>query len=936
MHCRKFIVGNKSYISISHFTHGRRRANRILAFLILTLLIAGAFNNLLGNPPLIQNASASLSPPSDWQYVRQLNISDAGGNSTDYQKKLRLYANDNTKDDPANGTIDLVGYCSDFPNDIRFGTTNDPSTATQLPQWIEQTNIQANTLTEYSGNPVFSGGTGQSYARFGTVWKDDSTYYLFYEYNNTIYYVTSSDGKSWGTSATLCIEPSSSGWDSSIVTVPIVWKEGSRWYMLYRGDDGTTKQIGLVWSDDLSSWTKSPNNPVLQPSSSGWDSSHVEQNNIIKVGNTYYLWYNNWHYSPAPGYRYSGLATTTSSPENWSNSNFTKDSNNPIITDGVNDNSFCGTIFKYGSYYYQIEAAQDDTNRILLAEMWRSPNPTFYDNEREYMGVIFNAPSTSSNWEYWSPDVIGIVSDDITRSTFNATGGELWFYYTGCDSGGWSNSQMGLFEITNPSNWLSGSNYADIWVKLPSDGSDTIYLFAGNSGASEYSNGGATFQFFDNFSSSIDWTNKWSSTSQSNYSVSDGKLVLTKPSSSGGIIHTKNKYQDVIFEALIRNGDSDGDLYFSPTPTAGTYDGSEEIVIDHTGTSHTRVRINSVNSDVDITEDTSKYWKVSYRSPSSGNAKGIVYNSDDSIQNSKEAIPVYRDVYMGLLHWIGAGSSYVDWIFIRKYADPEPEWDSYGSWTSLTTNSAPTQSNQLIWDGSTEKTLNATDVTVSPTSFNITISDPDGDKMNITIKTNESGTWKVVNQTSGSGLSNGTYSFTNVSWVDSYSTTYYISFNVTDGTDWTNETFKFTTIAGANVVCSSSIYNSAGNTVSYNWGNWTATGGDTNVGNYSDANQTYIKATNDGGADGTATIDWTAGYLANGSNQIAINNNIKYVYGTGATPSAVSSWTFSTVDDFSFQVTIPASSTFWMYYEIQSVGAVPSGAYTQTFTWTAT
>ncbi|MHA1290371.1 MAG: PKD domain-containing protein, partial [Candidatus Thorarchaeota archaeon] len=111
------------------------------------------------------------------------------------------------------------------------------------------------------------------------------------------------------------------------------------------------------------------------------------------------------------------------------------------------------------------------------------------------------------------------------------------------------------------------------------------------------------------------------------------------------------------------------------------------------------------------------------------------------------------------------------------------------------TNTNPVQSNQLIWDGSAEKSLNATDVAVPPTSFNITISDTDGDKMNITVKTNESGTWQVVNQTGGSGLSNGTYSFTNVSWVDSYSTTYYISFNVTDGTDWANETFKFTTIA---------------------------------------------------------------------------------------------------------------------------------------------
>jgi len=150
-----------------------------------------------------------------------------------------------------------------------------------------------------------------------------------------------------------------------------------------------------------------------------------------------------------------------------------------------------------------------------------------------------------------------------------------------------------------------------------------------------------------------------------------------------------------------------------------------------------------------------------------------------------------------------------------------------------------------------------------------------------------------------------------------------------------NHTFEIT--KSANVICDQNIYNYDGNIVSYNWGNWTANPGDTNVGNYSDASQTFIKATNNGSADGTATISWNAGYFSNGANQIDISNNIKYVYGTGTTPSAVSSWTYSAVDtDHSFQVTVPASSTLWVYYEIQNVGTVPSGTYTQSFTWTAT
>jgi len=152
-----------------------------------------------------------------------------------------------------------------------------------------------------------------------------------------------------------------------------------------------------------------------------------------------------------------------------------------------------------------------------------------------------------------------------------------------------------------------------------------------------------------------------------------------------------------------------------------------------------------------------------------------------------------------------------------------------------------------------------------------------------------------------------------------------------------NHTFEIT--KSANVDCNQSIFNYNGNVVSYNWGNWSANPGDTNVGKYSDANQTFIKATNNGSADGTATISWSYGTLNNTTTgkTIAIDNNIKYVYGTGTTPSAVSSWTYSAVDtDHSFQVTVPASSTLWLYYEIQNIGAVPSGTYTQSFTWTAT
>jgi len=171
-------------------------------------------------------------------------------------------------------------------------------------------------------------------------------------------------------------------------------------------------------------------------------------------------------------------------------------------------------------------------------------------------------------------------------------------------------------------------------------------------------------------------------------------------------------------------------------------------------------------------------------------------------KNTNYYICVYSDDTIGIKYGNEPG-------YTRKYETATyPEWESPIDWDGTNANQAisiyctymthnPIQSNQKIWNATTkvEKSLNATNVDLYPTSFNVTISDADGDNMNITIMTNESGTWTTVNQTSGSGLSNGAYNFTNCSWVDSYSTKYWISFNLTDGYDWTNETYHFTTEA---------------------------------------------------------------------------------------------------------------------------------------------
>ncbi len=89
----------------------------------------------------------------------------------------------------------------------------------------------------------------------------------------------------------------------------------------------------------------------------------------------------------------------------------------------------------------------------------------------------------------------------------------------------------------------------------------------------------------------------------------------------------------------------------------------------------------------------------------------------------------------------------------------------------------------------------STNIAIPPNSFYITVIDPSGDNMNITWRTNFSGSWVTFNITDGggSGIGDGTYSATNTSWVTSHSTKYWWSVNVSNDLAWTNETYFFTT-----------------------------------------------------------------------------------------------------------------------------------------------
>jgi len=98
------------------------------------------------------------------------------------------------------------------------------------------------------------------------------------------------------------------------------------------------------------------------------------------------------------------------------------------------------------------------------------------------------------------------------------------------------------------------------------------------------------------------------------------------------------------------------------------------------------------------------------------------------------------------------------------------------------TPQAPVIKNQYPPNGATGVQLNPT--------LSVSVVDYHGDLMNIFFRTNASGTWQGLGNYTSVG--NGTYTQTTINMAN-YNTRYWWSVSVTDGTNWTNQTYSFTT-----------------------------------------------------------------------------------------------------------------------------------------------
>lgn len=84
---------------------------------------------------------------------------------------------------------------------------------------------------------------------------------------------------------------SSGAWDDDRVGGPSVIFENGLYKMWYAGYDSSVWKIGYATSPLGNTWTRYGSNPVLTGSSGEWDASGVFDPWVIKIGQTYHMWY---------------------------------------------------------------------------------------------------------------------------------------------------------------------------------------------------------------------------------------------------------------------------------------------------------------------------------------------------------------------------------------------------------------------------------------------------------------------------------------------------------------------------------------------------------------------------------------------------------------------------------------------------------------------
>ena len=257
---------------------------------------------------------------------------------------------------------------------------------------------------------------------------------------------------------------------------------------------------------------------------------------------------------------------------------------------------------------------------------------------------------------------------------------------------------------------------AIVWVKvpfIPKISNTTIYMYYGNPNATSESNGNAVFEFFDDFEGTSLDTSKWVD-KNGGVRVENGYVKFGWVSNHAFIYTNQEFNYDVVIKLRAKKDDVYQNLgvQIGTTNQVCAYYGCNDtlgsLVIGHDhwdrGLS-VGYKDSSCNGYTIIPiqqpiANTGK-WHT-YTLVFSHNIKKV-YQDDNLLARSESSYWPSTSHKLGIMGREGGGSGYdyVDWIFVRKYAEPEPsvsigKEQSRGFYISLMTDKANYSTGEVI------------------------------------------------------------------------------------------------------------------------------------------------------------------------------------------------------------------------------------------------
>jgi hypothetical protein len=272
------------------------------------------------------------------------------------------------------------------------------------------------------------------------------------------------------------------------------------------------------------------------------------------------------------------------------------------------------------------------------------------------------------------------VSFTIHRSDGSDSGDDVYIGSSGCESDYDDIRFTKSDGETLLDYWIeeSDENSATIWVEvdtITASGDTTIYLYYGAAGASAYSNGDDTFDFFDDFESGSIDTDKWNVIGTA--SITSGVLDCGSTSQTNDRVLSKTTFAVGSYtwrsKAKVNSYTTIGTWGFwldSPRHVAGFYTDAADNNQFNTDT-----RNPSGDSQIGIgTSYGTDYhvWEIELVSTSL-----IEYYVDGSNVKSETSSCPYVDIPIRVVGYSANNHIYTDWVLVRKYTATEPTVSSY-------------------------------------------------------------------------------------------------------------------------------------------------------------------------------------------------------------------------------------------------------------------